>query len=335
MHTRLLATPVSRRRFVLGSAAASVALATFGPRSILAAQSQPSYDALSYPTLDLTVSDTGYDGMPASTAAGRYLLKLTGKNTQGPAAAGFVSPPAGMTPKDALSQITMFAGGPPANASPAAGGTPPAGMSMGATPSAEGNEGGPEIEILPDWVYQSRMAGGPYVNPGTSTEAVIDLLPGDWFLWGDDPTAPQKPVIFTVTGDFPTDVKDPTSDVTATLVDFAITMGGTLTAGDHSIAIKNIGAEPHFLIVSRIPDGMTKDQLLQALMSPSGPPPDLQQAANEPNFQSTAQSIGVTTWQLIPLSKAGTYAALCFFPTAGTGVPHAMNGMIEVFQVTG
>lgn len=30
----------------------------------------------------------------------------------------------------------------------------------------------------------------------------------------------------------------------------------------------------------------------------------------------------------------GTYLAACFFPTAGTGVPHALNGMFDVFKVT-
>ena len=32
--------------------------------------------------------------------------------------------------------------------------------------------------------------------------------------------------------------------------------------------------------------------------------------------------------------EAGTYAAACFFPTAGTGEPHAMKGMHTVFTVS-
>ena len=51
-------------------------------------------------------------------------------------------------------------------------------------------------------------------------------------------------------------------------------------------------------------------------------------------FFSPTQSIGTVTYQQVELTD-GTFLAACFFPTAGTGVPHAMNGMIEVFKVTG
>ena len=30
---------------------------------------------------------------------------------------------------------------------------------------------------------------------------VLDLTPGEWIVWGDDPSAPQAPVALTVTGD--------------------------------------------------------------------------------------------------------------------------------------
>ncbi len=53
-----------------------------------------------------------------------------------------------------------------------------------------------------------------------------------------------------------------------------------------------------------------------------------------PAFISSAQSIGVSTWQHVEL-EAGTYVAACFFPTTGTDAPHAMVGMTEVFKVTG
>lgn len=326
MDIHLLAQPVTRRQFALGSAAGAALLTFTSARLLAAALPGPTYDAYGYPTLDLTVTDSGYEGMPTSTAAGRYLVKLTGKNIQQPAAAGFVSPPAGMSVQDALTALAGMAG-PPPSATPVPGGAPTA----GGTPAA--GQGGPtENQVLPDWVYQTHLAGGPYVNPGATTEAVIDLTPGDWFLWGDDPTAPQKPVTFTVTGQFPAHVDDPDADITATLIDFAITLQGRLTTGTHSIKVVNNGAEPHFLVLSKVPDGMTKGQVLAMLSSSGTPAPGVSEA---PNFQCAAQSIGVATWQLATLPKPGTYAALCFFPTAGTGVPHAMNGMIEVINVTG
>ena len=55
----------------------------------------------------------------------------------------------------------------------------------------------------------------------------------------------------------------------------------------------------------------------------------------QPIVYTPTQSIGTTTWHQIEFPAAGTYLAACFFPTAGTGVPHAMNGMTDVFKVTG
>ena len=42
-------------------------------------------------------------------------------------------------------------------------------------------------------VYQMYFAGGVSAEMGTTAEAVIDLIPGRYVVWGDDPSAPQKP----------------------------------------------------------------------------------------------------------------------------------------------
>lgn len=52
-----------------------------------------------------------------------------------------------------------------------------------------------------------------------------------------------------------------------------------------------------------------------------------------PVFGTATQSIGTVTWVPVHLD-AGTYAAVCFFPTAGTGEPHAFMGMHTVFTVS-
>lgn len=326
MKSTFLTKPVTRRQFVLGSAAGATLLSLGAPRVLLAAQAASSgLDALGYPTLNLTVSESGYQGMPSSTAAGRYLVRLTGNGINEPAAAGFMSPvTAGKTVQEVISFLAS-AGGPPPGASPSAGG--------GGTPPA-GQGGQQESLVLPDWVYRMTMAGGPYIAPGQTAEAVIDLIPGDWILWGDDPSAPQKPVTFTVTGEFPKDIEEPTADIEAMLVDFAITLKGTLTKGPHIVKITDNGAEPHFLILEELPAGTTRDQLMAMVSSTSNatPPPGV---SSTPVFESAAQSLGTTYWQTVDFPQDGTYGAACFFPTAGTGVPHAMNGMIDVFQVTG
>ena len=151
------------------------------------------------------------------------------------------------------------------------------------------------------------------------------------------PSAPTRPVILNVTGDFPTDVKDPEATITATLVDFAIQLEGTITAGKHVIKVQHHGAQPHFLDIEKGPDTMTKEQVQTVLMMPPDATPapgGLSENSLSTVFYSATQSIGTDTWHHIELTD-GTFLAACFFPTAGTGVPHAMNGMIDVFKVTG
>ena len=143
-----------------------------------------------------------------------------------------------------------------------------------------------------------------------------------------------------VTGNFPQDVKDPTADITATLIDFAIMMEGTLTAGTHMIKIQHHGAQPHFLDIEKGPDDMTKDMVMASFFGEVNQEACCQRRhrgnpSMQPVFFSPTQSIGTVTWHEIELT-AGTFLAGCFFPTAGTGMPrHAMNGMLEVFKVTG
>ncbi|MFN8593869.1 MAG: hypothetical protein U0031_20605 [Thermomicrobiales bacterium] len=290
------------------------------------AQAATDFSGLGYPELAITVTDTGFDGVPTTTAAGRYLLTVTNARSasaENAGAVGFVSPtPAGKSAADFIQYIASLAA--------------PTG-SPAATPMAEGDAGGDAMEQqLPLWVYQLRFAGGVYAASGTA-QAVIDLTPGEYVVWGDDPSVPLTPVALTVTGEFPTDVQDPTTDITATLLDFAIKIEGNLTAGKHLMKVQHQGAQPHFLDIEQGPDTMTNEQVQAALMGEmSGTPVagGLSEGDLRGVFYSPTQSIGTVTFQQIDVSD-GTFLAACFFPTAGTGVPHAMNGMTEVFSVTG
>jgi len=312
------------RRTVLkrGGGTAALALALAATRGRLAwAQATTDFSGLGYPELAVTITDTGFEGVPATTAAGRYLLTATNKMTQQTENAGAVGllsgTPVGMSAAD-LVQFLAAAG-------------PPAG-----SPTAGGDQGGGD-QPLPLVVYQLHFAGGVFALPGATAQAVIDLTPGEYIVWGDDPTVPLTPVPLTVTGDFPTDVKEPTTDITATLIDFAIQLEGNLTAGKHLIKVQHQGAQPHFLDIEKGPDTMTKEQVQAAFMSDASGTPaagGLAEGDLEPVFYSPTQSIGTVTYQQVELT-AGTFLAACFFPTAGTGVPHAMNGMFDVFTVTG
>jgi hypothetical protein len=320
---------VSRRELTLGGMAAA-ALTLLPARSLVAAaQDAADFASLGLPELKVTITDTGFEGLPATTPAGRYLLTATatamGETApdQQPPTVAFVSPtPVGMSAADFLQQFVA----PPPSGSPEAGG---------------GDEGGGEEEggdqPLPLEIYQFKFAGGVMIVPGQSNQAIIDLTEGEWVAWGDDPTSPLMPVSLTVTGEFPADIAEPEADITATLIDFAIQIEGNLTAGTHVLKVQHHGAQPHFLELDKGPDTMTIEQVQAALageMSGTPSADGLSEDALQPVFYSPTQSIGTTTWVHVELS-AGTYLGACFFPTAGTGEPHAAHGMIDVFTVTG
>jgi hypothetical protein len=122
------------------------------------------------------------------------------------------------------------------------------------------------------------------------------------------------------------------------LIDFGIMVEGSLTAGDHVLRIENQGAQPHFLELDKIPDGITNDDLAAVLEGFTTGTPAAVAFNPDTDFEfvmyTPTQSIGTLTWTTVTL-EAGTYAATCWFPTAGIGDPHAFHGMHTVFEVTG
>lgn len=337
-----MSTPFSRRSFTLGSVGVVLgSSAVFSLPAIGAAAQDATamagggdLSSLGLPALDITVNADSFDGAPtADMAAGRYLVTATIADGLEYGAAAFMSPPAGMSAEDFLAQVAMLGGGVPHEE---AEGSPPAGMAEGSPPAGE-EGGGEEAEVLPLFVYKVTFAGGAGGPGGMTSQSVLDLPPGEWILWGDDPAAAQTPVIFNVTGDMPADLPDPGADVTFTLIDFAINVDGSLSAGDHVMKVQNHGAQPHFLLIMKGPDSLTNDMISSLFQSEmtGGTPPELPFDPDKdlmPVVQTVTQSIGTEQWVTGSL-EAGTYAAMCFFPTAGEGLPHAVHGMHTVFKV--
>jgi hypothetical protein len=321
---------MSRRTFTLGTVATVVggAVVLSTPLGRLVAAQGADLASLGLPTLDLAATTSAFEGMPGEIAAGRYLLNLTvAEGLEFGANAAFVSPGPGATVDDLM--MIMGGGGAP-EGSPAA---------AEASPAAEGEGGGEEMGAPPTFVYQAHFAGGAAGMAGTTTQAVIDLTPGEWILWGDDPSAAQPPVVFTVTGEMPADLPEPEADVNVTFIDFGITVDGGLTAGQHMMRVENVGAQPHFIFLAKGPDTMANEAVAALLEwemnGMQGEPPvdwnpdeDLMPVA----FTAT-QSIGTVMWAPLTL-EAGTYMAACWFPTAGQGLPHAYHGMHTVFTVS-
>lgn len=291
------------------------------------------FDGLGLPTLDISVSNAGYEGIPGSIEAGRYLVTVTAaEDMEFGGGVGFVRPE-GVS----MDEFVALLAGPPAEGG-AEGGSPAA--------EAEGTpaEATEEMDMggLPPFVFDAAFAGGVYAMPGATAQVVLDLGPGEWVAWADDPEAGIEPVVFTVTGEMPTDLPEPESSATLTMVEYDIKVTeGSLTAGSQIVEVVEVGAQPHFVVMAKGPDGMTEEQVLtvleeEAAAMTSGEAPVYSDLNPEEDFgqgpYTPTQSIGTTTWHVFDL-EAGTYLMACFFPDLGDGMPHAYKGMVEVVEV--
>jgi hypothetical protein len=243
---------------------------------------------------------------------------------------GLLQLPAELTADDFLALIASLAATPVAT--PTDGGAAP---SPEDAAGAEAGGMGP-----PPWYYTTRLAGGPYALPGQSGAAVLELTAGEWILWGESPDAPQPPVAITVTGEAPADEPVPTADVTIEMVDHAFTVSPELVAGPQVIELVNTGEQPHFLDLSRVPDGTTVEDALalfaafEAMMADPQATPAGSLTPDELEFVLSTgdQSAGVTTWYTADLAP-GTYVLICFVPDPESGLPHAMLGMTQIVEV--
>lgn len=323
----------------------AISLVLFGSLPVVQAQDATptsGFDDLGLPTLDVTVGADSYEGIPESLEAGRYLVTVIASEEAGEFGGGvaFVQP-TGMSADDYLS--LMMSGPTSETGGPAASSTPMGGPD--ATP-AEGDPGADAaggMDGPPAALFEALFAGGAYALPGQTAQIVLDLPPGEWIAWADDPEAPQAPVIFEVTGEMPADLVEPDSGATITMGEYMIAVSeGQLTAGTQVVKIENNGAQPHFIVDFIVPEGTTEEQIatildeeVQAEMSGtpvvySGLNPETDFA--EGSLFTGSQSPGTTIWVPVTL-EAGTHGLACFFPDIRDGTPHAYYGMYTIVEV--
>ncbi|HEV2074184.1 MAG TPA: hypothetical protein VGR29_11150 [Thermomicrobiales bacterium] len=322
------------RRLFFGFLAA-ILLLPMSMVSVLAAQDatpESAFSDLGLPTLDITATADAYEGIPDSIEAGRYLVTVTALEEAGQFGAGvaFIQP-AGVTGDEFISMLGEVSGPPDESGVGAAAATP---IEGGAATPAEGTEemGGP-----PDVFYQSLYAGGTFALPGETSQVVLDLTPGEWVAWGDDPGSPQAPVAFEVTGEMPAELPEPESAATLTMGEYVIEVTeGEITSGQQVLRIDNIGAQPHFIAAGTTQldvTGADIEAVLEAEMTGTpaavdfNPDEDLEEA-----FYSGTQSMGTSQWIVADI-QPGTLIMICFFPDIEDGMPHAFYGMYTIVEV--
>jgi hypothetical protein len=281
---------------------------------------------LGLPEIDVTVTDTGYEGLSSELAAGFYLVKST-NGASADAFIAFMQLPEGMTAADLAAML-------------AGGGTPETGTGDAAmaSPVAGGGEGG----APPAWFYTTYMAGGAGIGKGATATFVIDLQPGNYAVWAEDPSAPQRPVDLTVTGEAgsPTPAAPIPANVVileqATDTGFAFLLGNAFSQGTQVVRIDNQTDQPHFVEFDKLPDGTTLDQVISAMKSEmSGTPAagGLTQQDIQPFYFVGTQSGQTKQWHEMTFDP-GTYMIACWIGDIKKGgVPHALEGMIDVFTI--
>jgi hypothetical protein len=260
---------------------------------------------------DIVVTDEGFD-VPSSIPAGRYLVNVT-NNASDAAAAAFFMPPADWT----LEQVAA------AFAPPESEDAPPPDFS---------------------WLYRAPIAGGAGGPPGGTYQAVIDLQPGRWVVWADDPGSAMPLAEVQVTGVMPAPLREivPGVKITATSTgtgsDFAI--DGEIVAGQQLVEFYNKTDQPHFVSSLISPVALTDEMFVSLFMMEEGatPEPDsglpaMEEIVDNPSYITTI-SAGTKIWAVMDF-QPGYHTLVCFVADLNSpeGLPHAAEGMIEQVEV--
>jgi hypothetical protein len=281
------------------------------------------FDDLGLPELAITVTDDGYSLDQSEVEAGRYLVTLNNESENPQVFAWIVQLPEGRTLEDVSYADEIAAG----------------------TPMPEMMA--PTEEMLADlgWLYETYLAGGPSTVTEASRQVVVNLPAGDYAVGDEDPFSPMLAAALTVTGDPSASIAGPEPEATVTIIEegeggvgYTFRLDGELTAGPQIVEVLNASDQPHFVEASQYPEPVTSEQVMASFMfdpaSGATPSPDILDF-EQFSFAGWAgtQSAGTTQWVVMDL-EPGQAILTCWIPDplAG-GIPHALQGMIEIVEV--
>ena len=178
------------------------------------------------------------------------------------------------------------------------------------------------------------VGGTALVDPGEEShaEAIVELEPGQYALICFVPGVDGSPHLahgmlrpFEVVEGDGAPPPAPTPDAEISLVDFAFAAPAKI-AGDAVLAISNeTGTEPHEMIVGRLHDDATIDEVQHALDHGEAPPA---------TFVGGMQALPPGSGAHLQLDlEPGRYVLICEVPSHD-GTPHRSKGMIAEVTVT-
>jgi len=182
----------------------------------------------------------------------------------------------------------------------------------------------------PPWLEDM---GGPNPPPPGGTSVTTEMLePGSYAVICVVDVPDHVPHVmkgmskpFIVTSAVST-MAEPTADVTMTLADYSFTASTPLTAGKHVVRVENVATQSHELILIRLAEGKTVDDLMAWGATYEGDLPGASMGGLAPIKPG---GIAYVDLDLTP----GNYVLLCFVPDKGDGKPHVMHGMMHPFTI--
>lgn len=299
---QLLSAAINRRRLLeIGGATVVAGVAARFLPQVVAAQAATEA-TLGYPAITVTVSDNAIAG-PVTFPAG--LTHVTVKNTQQNGLEHMIwgKFPDGLGKEDVMN---MLATPPPA--------TPPA-----------------EDPLATQILARLTIVGGPdEAMPGRDAVGIIPFTEGHYMLlnvFGEQP-----PFFFDVTAPDPQAKTDePTADITVQLGNMVfVGLDNGVPAGKHIWKVENIDKIFHEMALIPIDVAWTEDDFINFMKTSSED--DANALFLTMKGASSIQTPGIISWQLFDL-PAGHYAAACFAPMSWTeDMPHALMGMVKVFD---
>lgn len=255
-----------------------------------------------YPELRVNITDQALEVDKTTVPAGYVLFTVT-NSSKNETSAGVLGPGPGKTMDD-LQQAAS-------------------------TPTAE--------EQMPPFLYDAVVLGGPGdIQPGETSQVVLQIPAGDWAVF---PEGDQPPVMITAAQTADSNDNAPTETQSVEMGDFYFSgFSGGVVAGDAMWKITNTGKQPHMLVLAKVPDGTTEQQVMDTFTSEqTGTPVAGSLDPNDAQFLSTGillLSSGQSMYVPTSLDE-GTYMAVCFVEDPATHLPHLMEGMVTVFEAGG
>lgn len=185
----------------------------------------------------------------------------------------------------------------------------------------------------PSWAH---LDGGMMIgDPAKGSNVTMNLTPGKYalicFVPSPDGVAHVAKGMFApieVTPAAGPAAAEPEADIVVRLVDYDFEFSKPLTPGEHVIRVEAAPGQPHELVLVRLGEGVTAQQVVATEMGQTrGPRPSYTFAGG------VAPMDGGRHAYINANLEPGNYALICFMPDAKDRKPHLMHGMIKEIKV--